>query len=60
MIRSTKKELRELFGSFSEVDVHSDYPFTYGMRVFSRLVPFTVQSRLGRLMGWHLMVEARK
>lgn len=60
VIRSTENEVRELFGEFSGLEVHSDYPFTYGMRFFSRFIPVFAQRGLGRLIGWHLMIEARK
>ena len=58
--RYTRAQARELFAGFSAVTVRADYPFTYGMRAVSRLVPVAMQSWLGRAVGWHLMVEARK
>ena len=60
VLRSTRGEARALFRTFDEVDVHSDYPFTYGMRIVSRFVPVAAQRLLGRWIGWHLMIEARK
>jgi len=58
--RFTRREARALFGAFAEVTVETDYPFTYGMRAVSRFVPVGAQRRLGRAVGWHLLVEARK
>jgi hypothetical protein len=60
VIRSTKRDVLKLFRGFETVDVHADYPFTYGMRTLSRFFPVPLQAALGRLIGWHLMVEARK
>jgi SAM-dependent methyltransferase len=58
--RFTRAGARELFGAFDRVRVSSEYPFTYGMRALSRLVPRPVERRLGRSIGWHLMIEASK
>jgi ubiquinone/menaquinone biosynthesis C-methylase UbiE len=58
--RFTRAEARALFATFSTVAVAADYPFTYGMRAVSRLVPVPLQRALGRALGWHLMIEARK
>ena len=60
VLRSTRQSARTLFGAFSEVGIHSDYPFTYGMRIMSRWIPVAVQRGLGRWIGWHLMIDARK
>jgi hypothetical protein len=58
--RYTRAEARALFAAFTSVHVQTDYPFTYGMRHFSRFIPIAVQRALGRAIGWHLMIDARK
>jgi ubiquinone/menaquinone biosynthesis C-methylase UbiE len=58
--RYTRSEARALFDGFTDIRVHTDYPFTYGMRHVSRLVPISIQRALGRAIGWHLMIDARK
>jgi SAM-dependent methyltransferase len=60
VFRLTRAEARRLFSAFSDVKLHTDYPFTYGMRFLSWAVPVAVQRWLGRRVGWHLMVEATK
>lgn len=60
VICSSKRSARKLFAGFSEVSIHSDYPFTYGMRFFSRFFPTALQRMFGRWIGWHLMIEATK
>lgn len=58
--RFSRQEARALFADYTDVQVHTDYPFTYGMRAISRFTPIAVQRALGRRIGWHLMIEARK
>ena len=60
VIRSTRGEAEELFSGFERVELQADYPFTYGLRFVSALVPVSAQRWLGRRIGWHLMVEAQK
>lgn len=60
VLRHTKAEAKRLFGAFDRVEIHADYPFTYGMRFVSWLFPRALQRGLGRLIGWHLMIEAQK
>jgi ubiquinone/menaquinone biosynthesis C-methylase UbiE len=56
--RYTRSEARALFDGFTDIRDHTDYPFTYGMRHVSRLVPISIQRALGRAIGWHLMIDA--
>jgi ubiquinone/menaquinone biosynthesis C-methylase UbiE len=58
--RFTRKEARRLFGAFDRVEIAAAYPFTYGMRLVSRLVPRPLERWLGRRIGWHLMIEATR
>lgn len=60
VLRHSKAAAARLFRCFAETDVHADYPFTYGMRHLSWMFPVALQRRLGRWIGWHLMIEARK
>lgn len=58
--RYTRQEARALFASFADVRIHTDYPFTYGMRPLTFFWPASVKRLLGRAIGWHLMIDARK
>lgn len=58
--RFTRAEARRLFGAFDRVRIEAAYPFTYGMRALSRLVPRALERRVGRRIGWHLMIEATR
>lgn len=60
VLRHSKAEAAELFGDFETVEITAEYPFTYGMRHLSWMFPVALQRRLGRLIGWHLMIEARR
>jgi ubiquinone/menaquinone biosynthesis C-methylase UbiE len=58
--RYTRREAQELFAGFAEAHIHADYPFTYGMRHFTFFWPTAAKRILGRFIGWHLMIDARK
>ena len=51
---------RKLFRAFSSVEVHSEYPFTYGFGPLSTKLPLAVRRPLGRAIGWHLMITAQR
>ena len=42
------------------VEVHSDYPFTYGFGPLTTKLPLGIRRPLGRVIGWHLMITARR
>src|SRR5258708_16160082 len=52
--------VRRLFRDFSSVEVHSDYPFTYGFGPLTTRLPLGVRRRLGRATGWHPMIPAAR
>ena len=54
----SRSGVRELFRDFTSVEVHSDYPFTYGFGPLTTKLPLGVRRRLGRVIGWHLMISA--
>ena len=58
--RFTKAEAAELFGDFASVEIHSDYPFTYGFRYLIGWLPEAGRRWLGRRIGWHLMICATR
>ena len=58
--RYTRREAQDLFAVFAETNIHTDYPFTYGMRYFTLFCPTAGKRTLGRFIGWHLMIDARK
>ena len=60
VIISSKKQSFELFKNFKDVSIHTDYPFTYGMRFLSNFLPIRFKKSLGKLWGWHIMIEASK
>jgi SAM-dependent methyltransferase len=54
----SRSGVRELFRDFASVKVHSEYPFTYGFGPLTTKLPLGVRRRLGRVIGWHLMITA--
>jgi len=56
----TKDEARDLFKGFSSVEIVADYPFTYGFRYLTFWMPVVLQKALGKYLGWHLMIRARR
>jgi SAM-dependent methyltransferase len=56
----SRKGVRELFADFASVDVHAAYPFTYGFGPLTMKTPVQVLRPLGRAIGWHLMIQARR
>jgi hypothetical protein len=56
----SKSGVRELFGAFSRVEVHADYPFTYGFGPLTTKTPLSARRELGRAIGWHLMIQATR
>lgn len=58
--RVTAAEAKKLFSAFSEVKLGAAYPFTYGFRCFVFWMPRWLLRVLGRRLGWHLMIDARK
>ena len=56
----SRSGVRNLFRDFSSVEVHSDYPFTYGFGPLTTKLPLGVRRRLGRAVGWHLMITAKR
>jgi len=56
----TEREALALFDDFSSVAIVADYPFTYGFRYFTFWVPVVLQKALGKHLGWHLMIRAKR
>jgi len=56
----SRRGVRELFKSYSKVEVHAAYPFTYGFGPLCTKLPLWIRRPLGRLIGWHLMITATK
>ena len=49
---------RRLFRGFASVEVHADYPFTYGFGPLTTKLPLAARRPLGQVIGWHLMITA--
>lgn len=56
----SRSGVKALFGAFSSIDVHTDYPFTYGFGPLTTKTPLGMRKALGRAVGWHLMITARR
>lgn len=56
----TKRELRDLFCKFSESSFRKRYLFGAGYRPIANFVPTFVNDLLGRAIGWHWLIGARK
>src|SRR5260221_7918375 len=50
--------VRRLFREFSSVEVHVEYPFTYGFGPLTTRLPLGIRRRLGRATGRHLLPPA--
>jgi ubiquinone/menaquinone biosynthesis C-methylase UbiE len=55
-----KREIREMFADFKEVSIGVDYLFGTGWGIVNTLTPKFLHRALGRVIGWHAMIEARK
>lgn len=53
-----RREVREMFSSFADVEVTTAYPFTFGFGRAVGWLPSPLVRLLGRLFGWHLMITA--
>lgn len=51
---------RRLFSDFAAVEVRSAYPFSHGFGPLATRLPLAARRPLGRLIGWHLMITARR
>jgi ubiquinone/menaquinone biosynthesis C-methylase UbiE len=56
----SRRGVRKLFRDFRDVKVTSEYPFTFGFGPLVTKTPLPVRRRLGRAIGWHLMIEATR
>jgi ubiquinone/menaquinone biosynthesis C-methylase UbiE len=54
----SRREVRRLFGDFSDVSVRAAYPFTFGFGALGTRPPLRLRRLLGRALGWHLMITA--
>lgn len=56
----SRREARRLFGGFSHVSVRAEYPFTHGFGPLGSRTPLWFRRALGRVIGWHLMITAKR
>lgn len=56
----TKREIRQLFSVYDRVKIDIDYLFGTGWGVVNRITPTFVHRSLGKVIGWHAMVEATR
>jgi ubiquinone/menaquinone biosynthesis C-methylase UbiE len=56
----SRRQARRLFGEFSDVSVRAEYPFTFGFGPLGSRLPLWLRRRLGRAIGWHLMITAAR
>ena len=49
--------VRRLFRDFSSVEVHAEYPFTYGFGPLATKLPLGVRRPLGRAIGWQMQLH---
>lgn len=56
----SKRGVRRLMRRFARVHLQKRYLFGAGWRPVSDIVPQFLNDRLGRVLGWHWMIEARK
>jgi ubiquinone/menaquinone biosynthesis C-methylase UbiE len=53
-------QARRFFSRYSHIDLHIDYLFGTGWGIVGDLTPRALNRALGRVIGWHLMIEAVK
>ena len=58
--RFSKDETRQLFSSFSEVELSLTHAFGEGYGKLYHLIPGWLYNYLSRHFGWHLMIRAVK
>jgi ubiquinone/menaquinone biosynthesis C-methylase UbiE len=56
----TRAEIETMFSLFSTTRIEVDYLFGTGWGKINALLPWPVKKRLGRIMGWHLMIRTVK
>ena len=56
----TKKEVLSFFTSFSSVNITVEYLFGTGWGIINRFFPQKLHRLLGRVIGWHLLINAVK
>ena len=56
----SKREARELFNDFSEVELRVHFLNKKWLPVFGPLLPRSIETRLASRWGWHLWVYAKK
>ena len=56
----SKREVQQLMRRFENVRIEKRYLFGAGWRPISDIVPRFINDGLGRLLGWHWMIESRK
>ena len=55
-----KCEIREMFADFGSVSIGIDYLFGTGWGIVNTVTPKFLHRLLGRVVGWHAMIEAAK
>lgn len=58
--RFTRKEVREIFSQYSDIEIHKDFVYGEGYGFLFRLTPQFLYRWMSRLFGWHLMIRATK
>ena len=53
-------EAKAFFSNYSQLSLDIDYLYGTGWGVFNRLMPAFFHRALGKVIGWHLMIEAVK
>lgn len=56
----SQQELSQLLTPFEAVQIEKRYLFGAGWRPLSDIMPQSLNDALGRLAGWHWLIEARK
>lgn len=58
--RYTRREARDLFSKFGQVDIGTEYLYGEGYGCLFNLTPRWIYDPLSKWIGWHLMIAARK
>lgn len=56
----SKNEVLEMFRHYSKCNIETEYLFGTGYKILNNITPKIVHRKLGKLVGWHLMIDAIK
>ena len=56
----TKKQIKGMFSNFSNVQLETEYFMTTGFGIIWNIIPKCIHRILGKVWGWHIIIQATK